>query len=161
MKIPLQIGPILLGCLFLAIPNTVQAPGPQDFRRLYGEPTMERFAARDGITVTVEYGPDRLACQLLIEPQQLLVEVRNQGPPMSSQAIAEILDQVAPASMRGKQIGADNVQIEGDKLLRTDYENVSIRRDCAVVSACGPSAQNQDLRTLVVFNRESCPKRLE
>lgn len=160
MKIPILVGPTLLGCLFVAIPNNVQAPGPQDLRRLYGAPTMERFAARSGITVTVEYGPDRQACQLLIEPQQALVEVRNQGPAMSSQALLEILEQVVPASTRGKQIGADNVQIDGDRLVRTDYENVSIRRVCAVY-ACGPSTENQDLRTLVVFNRESCPKRLE
>jgi hypothetical protein len=159
MKVPLLIAPILVGCLFPASSN-MQAPGPQDFRKLYGEPAMERFTARDGITVTVEYGPDRLACQLLIEPQQVLTEVRNQGPAMSSEAILETLEQVVPASTRGKQISVDNVQIEGDRLLRTDYENVSIRRVCTVY-ACGPSPENRDLRTLVVFNRELCPKHLK
>lgn len=160
MRIPLVIGPMVFGCLFMAIPNNTEAPGPQDFRRLYGEPTMERFAAGSGITVTVEYGPDRVACQLLIEPQQMLVEVRDQAPPMSSQATSEILEQLVPAATRGKQIGSDSVQIEGDKLLRTDYEHVSIRRVCAVY-ACSPSTQDRDLRTVVVFNRDSCPKHLD
>jgi hypothetical protein len=151
--------PLLLG-LFIVIPNNIGAPGPQDLRSLYGEPAMERFTVRSGITVTVEYGPDRLACQLLIEPQQTLVEIQNQGPPMSSQEVFEVLDQLVPVSTRGRQVGAESVQIEGGKLLRTDYENVSIRRVCAV-DACGPSTENQELRTLVVLNRGACPKRLE
>lgn len=160
MRIGLLIGPLFLGCVFIAIPSDIRAPSPQDLRRLYGEPAMERFTARSGITVTVEYGPDRLACEVLIEPQQILVEVRNEGPPMSSQAVLEILQDVVPVSTRGKQIDTDNVQVESEKVLRTDYENVSIRRLCDV-NACGPSTENQDLRTLVIFNRESCPKRLE
>jgi hypothetical protein len=160
MRIPLLIGPIFLGCFFMAIPNNVQAPGSEDLRKLYGEPTMERFTARPGITVTIEYGPDRLACQLLIEPARLLVEVRDEGPLMSSRAISEILQEVVPPNTRGKQIDATSVQIERNKLLRTDCENVSIRRICSVAS-CASSAENQDLRALVVFTRQSCPKHIE
>jgi len=121
---------------------------------------MERFAARSGITVTVEYGPGRLACQVLIEPQQMLVEVKNQGLPMPSEAVFKILEEVVPVGMRGKEIGTDRLELEGNQILRTEYENVSIRRFCTL-NACGPPTQNQDLRTLVVFKRESCPKHLE
>jgi len=160
MKIPLLLAPIIAGYLFLAAPNNTEVPGPQDFRRLYGEPSMERFAAPSGVTVTVEYGPDRLACQLLIEPQRLLFEVRNPIPPMPSEAVSQILQAVVPVDKRGKQIATDKVEVEGKQLLRTDYENVSIRRFCTVY-ACGSSNQNQDLATVVVFNRVACPKRLD
>ena len=77
MRIPLLTAPVIAGCLFLTAPNNTEAPGPQNFRRLYGEHTMERFAAPPGITVTVQYGPDRLACELLIEGQHLLFEVKG------------------------------------------------------------------------------------
>jgi len=160
MKIPLLIAGTVAGCLFLAVPNNTEVPGPQDFRRLYGEPTMERFAAASGVTVTVEYGPDRLACQLLIESERLLFEVRNPLPPMSSESVSQILQVVVPADTRGKQIATEKLQVEGNQLLRTDYENVSIRRVCSVY-ACGPSSENQDLATVVVFKRASCPKHIE
>jgi hypothetical protein len=66
MKLPATA--ILVGWLFACVPADVSAPDAQDFHKLYGEPTMERFAVRNGITVTVEYGPDRVAYQILIAP---------------------------------------------------------------------------------------------
>jgi hypothetical protein len=36
----------------------------QEFRNLYGEPDLERYIARPGISVTVQYGSDHLPCTL-------------------------------------------------------------------------------------------------
>jgi hypothetical protein len=160
MRIPVLISPVIAGCLFLTTPNNTEAPGPQNFRRLYGEPTMERFAAPSGITVTVQYGPDRLACQLLIEAQQLLVEVKEQTPYMNSEAVSETLQTVVPADTRGEQISTDKLDVQGKHLFRTDYENLSIRRFCTI-DGCSPSNQSQEAAALVVFNRSSCPKHLK
>jgi hypothetical protein len=47
----------------------------------YGEPDVERFTARPGIAVTVEYGSDRLVCQALIEPPNSIITLGR--PPHS------------------------------------------------------------------------------
>ena len=85
MRLPLVSALIFFGCVFFAAPADAPAPSSQGFHKLYGEPTMERFVALSGITLTVEYGPDRLACHLLIAPRLLLIDVEDPSPPMSSQ----------------------------------------------------------------------------
>jgi len=55
---------------------------------------MERFAVRNGITLTAEYGPDRIACQLLIAPAQSLVDVRMPISRMSSQGVSDVLQEL-------------------------------------------------------------------
>jgi hypothetical protein len=50
----------------------------QELHKRYGEPTMERFEVRSGITLTAEHGPDRRACQLLVAPAQSLLRCRIQ-----------------------------------------------------------------------------------
>ena len=129
--------------------------------KLYDEPTMERLAVRSGITLTVEYGADRTACQLLIAPTQLLVDVQEPiPPPMSSQGVSDVLQEVVPIATRGKQTDSTNIQVGGNALLKTDYENVSIRRICTSQS-CVSSNENQDVRTLVAFKRGTCPSHAE
>jgi len=121
---------------------------------------MERFAVRSGITLTVEYGPDRIACQLLIAPAQSLVDVLMPIPPMSSQGVSDVLQELVPLTTRGKQIDSTTLQDNVATLLKTDYENVSIRRYCSLLS-CVSSSEKLDLRTLVVFKRGTCPTHVE
>jgi hypothetical protein len=135
-------------------------PNAQNFHQLYGEPTMERFAVRNGITVTVEYGPDRAACQILIAPRRLLVEVQSPDFLMSSPAVSGVLQELLPPATRGRQVNANSIQVDGNTLLKTDYETLSIRRICSSPS-CVSSSENQDLRTLIVFKRDACPRNVE
>ena len=118
-------------CLLLALfcfATDASAPSAQELRKLYGEPTIERFAVRSGITLTVEYGPDRTACQILIAPTTLLADVHEPiSPPMSSQGVSDVLQELIPVATRGKQIDSTTVQVGGNALLNADYENVSIR----------------------------------
>jgi hypothetical protein len=135
-------------------------PNAQNFHQLYGEPTMERFAVRNGITVTVEYGPDRAACQILIAPRRLLVEVQSPDFLMSSPAVSGVLQELLPPATRGRQVNANSIQVDGNTLLKTDYETLSISRICSSPS-CVSSSENQDLRTLIVFKRDACPRNVE
>jgi hypothetical protein len=82
MRLLVAIVSIFLGCLLTGAPVDVSSPGEDGLRKLYGKPTMERFAVRSGITLTDECGPDRMACQLLIAPAQPLVELQTPIPPM-------------------------------------------------------------------------------
>ena len=135
-------------------------PAEEGLHKLYGKPIMERFAVRSGITLTVEYGPDRIACQLLIAPEQALIELQAAIPPMSSKGVSDLLQEVLPAATRGKQIDSNTVEVQSFTVLKTYYENVSIRRFCSSPSCVSPS-EKQDLRTLVVFKRPTCPTHVE
>lgn len=70
---------------------------------------MERFAVGNGVTVTVEYGPDRAACQILIAPRRLLVEVKSSDSPMSSPGVSRVLQELLPPDTRGRQIDSNSV----------------------------------------------------
>jgi len=153
--------PTCLLFALLSFASDASAPNAQGLRKLYGEPTIERFAVRGGITLTVEYGPDGMACQFLIAPTQLLTDVQDPSPPpMSSQGVSAVLQEVIPVATRGKQTNSTTIQVGGNALLKTDYENVSIRRICSSLS-CVSSNEKQDVRTLVVFKRGTCPSHAE
>ena len=156
MKLPFATV-FAVGWLCAGIPANDSAPSVEDVHKLYGEPSMERFAVGNGVTVTVEYGPDRAACQILIAPRRLLVEVKSSDSLMSSPGVSRVLQELLPPDTRGRQIDSNSVQVDGNTLLRTEYEKLSIRRICSSQS-CISSTENQDLRTLVVFKRDACPR---
>ena len=111
---------------FLVVTSSgLAAQTSQDLHSLYGEPDRERFLPRPNIALTVEYGPDHMVCGALLAPpatQPLLTErapetakgranqldlyVRGQEPPqyMTSDAVSEILEQLAPTSSRGEKL---------------------------------------------------------
>ena len=160
MPKPLLFVAFLLLALF-SFATDVSAPNAEGLRKLYGEPTMERFAVQSGITLTVQYGSDGMACQFLIAPTQLLLDAQNPtAPPMSSQGVSDVLREAIPEAIRGKQTNSNTIQVGGNTLLKTDYENVSIRRIC-LSQSCVSSKENQDVRTVVVFTRSICPRHVE
>jgi hypothetical protein len=146
---------ILARSLLVAAAGFVLTPSSQDLHNRYGEPDIERFIARPGIGLTVEYGFDHLACQALIEPPQSLVHQEEQLRLMSSDGVSEVLEEIAPATMRGNEI-LSNILVSGCNESRmTDYENVSIMRS---KHTCDPSSPDQDVRTTIMFKRDICPK---
>ena len=146
---------ILVGCLLVAAVSVVLTQSSQEFHSRYGEPNMERFTARPGISLAVEYGSDHLVCQVLIEPPQSLIHQEEQARLMSSEGVSEVLEEVAPASTRGKEVNS-SVLVSGCNYARlTDYEHVSIMRS---THTCDPSSQDQDVRTAITFKRDICLK---
>jgi hypothetical protein len=146
---------IFIGCLFIAAVSIVPTPSSQELRNRYGEPDRERFAARPGISLAVEYGSDHLACQALIEPPQPLTYTEEQVPLMFSEGVSEVLEEIVPVASRGKEING-LISVHGCNEARmTDYENVSIMRS---THTCDPSSPDQDVRTAITFKRDICPK---
>ena len=146
---------ILIGCLLVVTASVVLTQSSQEFHSRYGEPDMERFTARPGISVAVEYGSDHLACQVLIEPPQSLIHQEEHVPLMSSEGVTEVLEEVAPIAMRGKQING-SITFSGCNQFRlTDYENISIMRS---THTCDPASREQDIRTAITFKRGICSK---
>jgi hypothetical protein len=146
---------ILVGSLLIVTASVFLSQSSQDFHSRYGEPDREFFAARPGISLTVEYGSDHLACQALIEPPQPLTYTEEHVPLMSSEGVAEVLEEVAPIAMRGKEINAGVVVSGCNEAHVTDYENVSIMRS---THTCDPASRDQDVRTAITFKRDICAR---
>jgi hypothetical protein len=145
----------LVGTFLIVTASILLSQSSQDFHNRYGEPDRERFAVRPGISLTVEYGSDHLACFALIDPPQPLTYSVEQVPLMSTEGVSEVLEQVAPIPTRGKQIST-SLTVSGCNQVRlTDYENVSIMRS---THTCDPASEDQDIRTAVTFKRDICPK---
>lgn len=87
--------PILFTVLFLWIPlGNAQQSG--DWRKHYGLPAAERYAIRDGITMTAFYSEEGLTCKAMIESVK----------PQSAASIEEILNEIIPVNERGKRMNS-------------------------------------------------------
>ena len=141
---------LIVGCLLVVAGSVVLTQSSQELHNRYGEPDRERFSARPGISLTVEYGSDHLACNALIEPPQSLTYTEEHVPLMSSEVVSEVLEEVAPVAMRGKEMSAGSFQSGCNVARVTEYENVSIMRS---THTCDPSSHDQDVRTAITFKR--------
>jgi hypothetical protein len=146
---------LVAGCLLVAVGSVFLTQSAQEFHSRYGEPDMERFAARPGISLAVKYGSDHLACQALIEPPQSLIHQEEQARLMSSEGASQVLEEVAPIARRGKEINSGIFVSGCNKARMTDYENVFIMR---TTHTCDASSLDQDVRIAITFKRDICPK---
>lgn len=93
----------LSGCLtFLAFATTA----PQDsfdLRARYGQPDLERFNIRPGITMTAGYGLDGKACWLDIAPNKDSFQDMVATETLSMETVTSVLDEIVPPSTRGKE----------------------------------------------------------
>ena len=143
----------LIACFAVAAASTALPQSSQELHNRWGEPTLERFQARPGISVTVEYGSDHLACQIVIEPPQPLIHQEEPTPLMSSEAVSEILEEIAPVASRGNVISRGSFRDFHSVEDFTEYDNMSIMR-----SAFKSSNPNHDSRRQIIFKRDACPK---
>jgi len=146
---------LLSVCVGVAIASAALPQSTQEFHNRYGEPDLERFEARPGISLTVEYGSDYLACQITMEPPQPLVPGEERIQFMSSEGVSELLEEVVPVAMRGNVISRSSFQSSCGVGYFTDYENISIMRG---MSACRYSSPEHDSKTQIIFKRDVCPK---
>jgi hypothetical protein len=90
-------------CLIFAAVSLALSPSSADLRGRYGEPNMERFLARPGTSLSVEYGSDHLACVVRLEtPPSLVANQDLQVSLMPSAAVSEVIEEVAPSARRGE-----------------------------------------------------------
>lgn len=142
---------VLVVCL-LATALTLAAQTSRELRTRYGEPSRERFAARPGISVTVEYDSNGLAHEELLEPPQPLLRQPNAETFMSSEAVTEVLEELVPLSSRGPEIGGMVTNSGCNQLRVTDYLFVSITRS---THNCLPLRLDREMRATVTFKRNA------
>jgi hypothetical protein len=61
---------IIAGCSLVAVGSVVLTQSSPELRSRYGQPDLERFIARPGIGLTVQYGSDHHDCSFLSPIQQ-------------------------------------------------------------------------------------------
>lgn len=138
----------VLGC-FLAGAVGLLLSQSSDFHNRFGEPTAESFTAGPGISLTVQYGSDRLVCQALIDPPQRLLHGEEPVPNMSSDEVAKIVEEIAPEHVRGKELNRTIVNRGSNQLTIIEYENAVITR---------LTHGDREMRATVSFKRDVCAK---
>jgi hypothetical protein len=144
----------LIACLFLLLAGLPLDQSSRDMRSRFGEPDVERYTATNDIGLTVEYGSDGLACQIIIERKQPLLP-SNQGQQyMQSEVVSALIDEIVASDSRGRHI---NTLLEsmGCAEGRVDeYENVWIGR---YSDMCVPLKPERESTATVAFKRHACP----
>jgi hypothetical protein len=126
----------------------------QTLRGCYGEPDIERFTAAGDIGLTVEYGSDGLACQIVLERKQPLLHSEQVRNYMAPESVSEILDELVPPASRGRSIGSMLESMGCAEGRIEEYENVWIARHSDI---CVPLKRERESNATVVFKRLSCP----
>ena len=116
----------LLALVLFAIISAAQTA--DDFRVRYGRPDAEKFRVRPEITLTVRYGEDDAACEMLIEPSNSDHSHSNKELSMATAMVSAIIDELIPQWQRGallnhliENMGAAEYQV-------FEYQNARIGR---------------------------------
>jgi hypothetical protein len=148
---------IIFGCLIFAAATVALAPSSPELHNRYGLSDLERFTVRPGITATVQYGADHLACQIKIEPYRSIIgQYAQPSPLISSQEVSEIIEELVPSAMRGKEISNASFQSSACGVGNVnEFENVVLSRS---MSPCRAPNVVQDSSAQIIFKRDICPK---
>jgi hypothetical protein len=144
---------IVTGCLCFAVVSVLLAPSSQELQKRYGEPNLERFMARPGIALSVEYGSDHSACWVLIEPPRPLFHHEESLPLMSSDTVTEILEEIVPVNIRGMSISSSIESMGCAESRRTQYQGLTIDR---VRNNCLSPTPEHEVRATVTYKRDIC-----
>ena len=145
---------VLIACLLLVSMGLPLAQSSRDLRSRFGEPDVERYTATNNIGLTVEYGSDGLACQIVMERKQALLHGNQEQQYMPPEVVSALIDEIVPPGSRGHHI---NTLLEsmGCAEERVDeYENVWIGR---YTDTCIPLKPERDTTATVAFKRHVCP----
>ena len=74
---------------------------------------------------------------------------------MSPEAVTEILEEAAPANMRGKETGKAITMAGCNEFHIVEYENTTITRS---THNCLPLKPEREMRATVAFKRDICSK---
>jgi hypothetical protein len=115
--------------LFLGLTAIVAlAQTASELRARYGDPDVERFMVRPGITLMARYADDRAACEMVIEPLRSIIPHDESPTYMRPEVMTEIIDEVLPEAYRGKLLRSVVTKSGCNDLETKEYENVTIHR---------------------------------
>jgi len=143
----------ILSCLFAGAVGLLTSQSSALHSR-FREPTAETFNVGPGISLAVQYGSDRLVCQALVAPPQPLLHGEEEVPNMSSEEVSKIVEEIAPAEVRGKELSRIITNGGCNQFTIVEYENVVVTRSS---HNCLPLQPDREMRATVSFKRIACP----
>jgi len=146
---------ILLWCQLIVLLSTTLAPSSEELHNRYGTPDSahrnsngvldsESFSMRPWALLTAYYGSDHRACRIKLLPgldleNPLRYPFGLEGP------VSEILEEVAPVALRGKEFGEGMTH----SIRVTEYENILLKQ----------KADSSGISDITIFfKRDGCPK---
>ena len=145
---------ILVVCLLIVSFSLPVGQTSPTLRGRYGEPDIERFTVAGDIGLTVEYGSDGLACQIVIERKQPLLHSEQVRNYMAPESVSEIIDELVPPASRGRSIDSILESMGCAEGRIEEYESVWVARHSDM---CVPLKRERESNATVVFKRQSCP----
>ena len=145
---------ILIACLLIVATSLPVAQTSQKLRVRYGEPDIERFTVSGDIGLTVEYGSDDLACQMVIERKRPLLHSEQTLAYMSPEAVGDLVDEIVPPTSRGREVNTLLESMGCAEVRAVEYENVWIAH---ASDMCVPLKPERESRATMVFKRPACP----
>jgi len=95
-------------------------------RAKFGPPlNRETFHIPPGFDLVVDYGAGNQACRMEV-PALMPTDEKVQNSAVMKQRMYDFLAEVAPASMRGKELGRMAQQMGTISLMSVDYEHVKV-----------------------------------
>jgi hypothetical protein len=121
-------------------------------RAKYGQPLdRETFTVRPGIEMVVDYGPSKQACKIQLPSGKKIVGTAPVGAITKSQ-IDEVLMEVVPPSIRGKELGRMAQATGAPMIFVTEYEYVTIGEF---------KIDGRGKGITLTFKDPACPKQVE
>ncbi len=127
---------ILLILLMTALP--VSAQTRDELRQKYESLSVGSYLIRPGIDMSVTFADSSLwkdyACQAIIKPERTTTSSADGSEVMSSDSVAQIIDEVAPVARRGKPInelsvnGGCNVLCVADRKISERRKTLQLHR---------------------------------
>jgi len=145
---------ILVACLLIVATSLPVAQTSQKLRVRYGEPDIERFTVSGDVGLTVEYGSDDLACQMVIETKRPLLHSEQTLAYMSPEAVGDLVDEIVPPTSRGREVNTILESMGCAEVRAVEYENVWIAH---ASDMCVPLKPERESRATMVFKRPACP----
>jgi hypothetical protein len=116
--------PLMLFLFVSAIVASAQTAG--DFGTRYGDPDVERFVIRPGVTLTVAYGSDRTGCQMIVESKRSILKSDNESELMAKEIVPEVLEEILPESSGDTLLGNIEQVVGCDLQVHSTHYDVTI-----------------------------------
>ncbi|MGD1062985.1 MAG: hypothetical protein ABR860_06960 [Terracidiphilus sp.] len=124
---------------------------------------VEAYEIRPGILMMPRYTSDGQVCEIGLEKRHYSPEMIRTESALSSEEIDELVDELAPASVRGPKpsglAGHDSILIDGHAITRTrNYENVVVEIDAAQSDRCkkGSICSDGDVVVTIRWKNRKC-----
>jgi hypothetical protein len=121
-------------------------------RAKYGEPiARETFQVRPNIEAVVNYGTGHQVCKIELPPGSYM-NIVGEIPPhfATKQQVDEVIDELIPPSVRGKEIGSSLASAGRLSERFTEYEHIKLHEPQ------DPDHPGRRTSVTITFNRPDC-----